>query len=339
VRWGGSALGILYVSTLIDVANVRTAFARVSIEVIAASIAILAIGIVLGAVRWRVTLRAYGARARPPLLTAVRLYYVAVFYNTFLPGAVAGDVVRGVVTRDSFGEHGATGALAVVFVERALCLFAVFALVLTGFALFGGAAADHSSLRSWSLIGGAGSLAAVMALPLGRRLARFLPGPLARIARQLPSVTRPLDFASATLLSLSTQLAVVITGWLILRDLHPRVTFADALLVVPAAAATSFLPITVGGTGAREAVFVALGGELLGMSIDDAVAASLLLWLATLIVGAIGGVLVAIGDRAAAIAGSRESPARPCPDRDRTSRNTAAGSGRASRTRASDEAR
>ena len=52
----------------------------------------------------------------------------------------------------------------------------------------------------------------------------------------------------------------------------------------------TFLPITVGGAGAREAVFVTLGAELFHMSSGSALAASLALWLSHLIVGAAGGV-------------------------------------------------
>jgi uncharacterized membrane protein YbhN (UPF0104 family) len=59
---------------------------------------------------------------------------------------------------------------------------------------------------------------------------------------------------------------------------------------VPLAAATAFLPITVGGAGARETVYVALCGQLFGMPPADALAASLGLWLAHLVVGAAGGV-------------------------------------------------
>jgi glycosyltransferase 2 family protein len=99
------------------------------------------------------------------------------------------------------------------------------------------------------------------------------------------------------LLSLFTQLMTAIAGWLFLRDFHPLTTFADALFIVPLAAATTFLPITVGGTGAREAVFITLCGELLGMSSNDALATSLLVWLTSLIVGAVGGVLQLVGDK------------------------------------------
>lgn len=309
LRWGGTALGVFYVARLIHLRKVEDAFSAVSLGAILASIAIVAASVVVAAVRWRSTLRAYGARSRPNLVTASRLYFIAVFYNTFLPGAVTGDVVRGVVTRDSFGEHGTTGALAVVFVERALGLFSVFALILLGLGLAGQTLGDPGSLRWWSAVGGACSLAALASLPLGRRLARFLPGPLARIAGRLPSVVRPLDFGFAALLSLAGQLFAVAAGWLLLRGLHPGATLGVALLIVPAASATAFLPITVGGTGAREAAFVFLCGKLLSMSSDEAVAASLLVWLATLVVGAAGGLLALRGsatersdDRPAAVA-------------------------------------
>ena len=44
-----------------------------------------------------------------------------------------------------------------------------------------------------------------------------------------------------------------------------------SLLVVPLAAATAFLPITVGGAGAREAVYVTMCARQFGMSCDNVV--------------------------------------------------------------------
>jgi uncharacterized membrane protein YbhN (UPF0104 family) len=93
-----------------------------------------------------------------------------------------------------------------------------------------------------------------------------------------------------------SQLATALAGWLFLRDFHAGTTFGDALFIVPLASATAFLPITVGGTGAREAVFIVLARQLLGMSSADALAASLLSWLTTLIAGGLGGVLQLVGE-------------------------------------------
>jgi uncharacterized membrane protein YbhN (UPF0104 family) len=237
-----------------------------------------------------VLLTAYGAETRPSLLRATRLYFIAFFYNNYLPGAVAGDVVRGVVTRDVFGERGATAGLAVVLVERALGLFGVFLLLAIGLAA-AGSALDTGSLWLWSGLGIAGSFVLVLALPFARRLAPRLPGRLRDIAAKVPALSSASAFVLAAAYSVATQVLVALAGWVLLRAIDPAVGLGSSLLIVPLAAATAFLPITVGGAGAREAVYVTLGASLLHMSEADALAASLALWLAHLVNGALGGFL------------------------------------------------
>jgi glycosyltransferase 2 family protein len=295
VRWGGTVAGFVYILRIIDLSSLKSAFAHASVVTLLAALAMISFGLSLGAVRWRILMRAYGARTQPSLYQAIRFYFVAVFYNTYLPGGVAGDILRGVVTRKSFGDRGTTEAIAVVLVERALGLLGVVSLVAVGLGLAGPAIHDSGSLWIWSAVGAAGSMGVVLMLPLGRQLARFLPSRLGDIASRLPVVSRPLDFFLAAILSLFTQLTTAVSGWLFLRDFHPATTLGDALFIVPLAAATTFLPITVGGTGAREAVFILLCGQLLGMPSSDALAASLLVWLTSLIAGALGGLWQVMG--------------------------------------------
>src|SRR6188508_494325 len=130
----GTAAGLAWIATRVDLEAARGALGRIPIATFAAASALVAANVVAGAVRWRVLLRAYGAARIPALPRLVYLYFVAFFYNNYLPGAVAGDVGRGVVTRDAFAGEGTTGALAVVLVERALGLFALFALLAIGLA-------------------------------------------------------------------------------------------------------------------------------------------------------------------------------------------------------------
>jgi glycosyltransferase 2 family protein len=288
VRVLGTAAAFAWIATRVDLAEVRAAVARIPLAAIALATALVAANVVAGAVRWRVLQRAYGATRIARLAVLVRLYFVAFFYNTYLPGAVAGDVGRGVVSRDAFAGEGATGALAVVLVERALGLLALFALLAAGLVATRGAI-DPGALWLWTVLGGAGALALVAAIPVARRLAPHLPGPLARVAAKLPELRDGGAFGAAIALSIATQALVATAGWVVLDALAP-IGLAGSLLVVPLAAATTFLPITVGGAGAREAVYVALCGTLFGMPEADALAASLGLWLAHLIVGAAGAV-------------------------------------------------
>jgi len=291
LRWGGTGLGVAYLITVVNVDSLSGALARTSIGTVLVALAVISSSLVVGAVRWRALMTGYGASAPPSLATAVRLYFVAAFYNTYLPGGVAGDLVRGVVVRDSFRGGGTTEAIAVVFVERVLGLLGVFTLAGTGLVLVGTRLQATSTLWWLSAAGVGGAVVAVLLLPLGRQLAPYLPRRLAAIAGRLPVVSRRRYFAAAALLSLVTQLMTTVTGWLFLRDVHPAATFADGLFIVPLAAATGFLPFTVGGLGAREAVFVNLCSQLLGMSAGDGLAASLLIWATTLMTGVIGGIL------------------------------------------------
>lgn len=290
LRWLGTAAGIGYIATLIDVDDVRTAFGRISIGAWLAAIGLVGLNVVIGAARWRAVLAAYAALTRPDLWRATQLYFISFFYNNYLPGAVAGDVVRGVVTRDVFGERGATAGLAVVLVERALGLFGVFLLLALG--LFAaGESLDTGSLWVWSALGIAGSFALVLALPFARRLARLVPSKLRGILERVPELESRSQFVLAAVQSVLTQVCIAVAGFVLLREVEPSVDFGAALLIVPLAAATTFLPITVGGAGAREAVYVTLGASLFHMARADALAASLALWLAHLINGAIGGVV------------------------------------------------
>lgn len=290
VRWLGTFAGIAYVASLIDVEDLNAAARRIELSAIVIAVALVALNVVAGALRWRLLLTAYGAESRPSLPRALRLYFVSFFYNNFLPGAVAGDVVRGVVTRDAFGERGATAGLAVVLVERALGLFGVFLLLGVGLA-GAGDSLDTGSLWLWSSLGIAGSFTLVLTLPFTRRLAPLLPGALRRVAERVPALTAVGPFAGAVALSIITQVLIALAGYVLLHAVEPRVDLGASLLIVPLAAATTFLPITVGGAGAREAVYVTLGASLFAMARADALAASLALWLAHLIVAAVGGVL------------------------------------------------
>ncbi|CAN5920824.1 hypothetical protein BH11MYX3_BH11MYX3_36410 [soil metagenome] len=301
-RWLGLALrvlgtgaGLAYIATRVDLDDARGALARIPVASFALAIALVAANVVAGAVRWRVLMRAYGATAIPALPRAIYLYFVSFFYNNYLPGAVAGDVGRGVVARDAFATEGATGALAVVLVERALGLFALFALLALGILITGGAIDTHD-LWLWTALGCAGSIALVLGIAGARRLAPKLPAFLAARAAKLPVLHDRAAFAEAAAWSLATQALTAAAGWVLLAALAP-IGPGASLLLVPLAAATTFLPITVGGAGAREAVYIALGGRLFGLTVPDALAASLGFWFAHLAVGALGGVAQLVARR------------------------------------------
>lgn len=273
-----------------DLSALGAAIVTISPFALVIAIALQMGNLVVGAVRWRVMLAAYGATQLPPLRELVQLNYIGFFYNTWLPGGVGGDVVRAVASRRAFGEEGTTGAAAVVFVDRVLGLTGLF-LVVACTALVRPLAGQSSSVVVLGAVAGiVVSLLAVVGIAMSRRLAPMLPARLATIAQRVPPIVSLPPFLLALLLSLVTQTVVAITGHVIVVALAPSILLESSLVVVPLAMATAFLPFLVGGTGAREEVFARLYGAV-GMSTESAVAASLLVYATQLLVGLIGAAL------------------------------------------------
>ena len=72
--------------------------------------------------------------------------------------------------------------------------------------------------------------------------------------------------------------------------LGAEVTLIESLLCVPLSMAATFVPISVGGAGVREAAFVAMFG-FVGVGAEVALAGSLLMYAVQLSMGAIGGLV------------------------------------------------
>jgi uncharacterized membrane protein YbhN (UPF0104 family) len=261
--------------------------ALISPLTLALGIAVQALAVIVGAVRWRVLLRAYGARDMPRLAQLIKVYFVGQFYNVYVPGAVGGDLLRGVVTRRAFAG-GATSAVSVVFVERALGASGVLTLTACATALF--AAERFGYLVPYCLLGVLAVLAGVVALAQGPRMAKltFLPAVVRRVLAGVPPLTHVASFAIAYLLSLCTQTFVVLCGHVFMRVLDPRISLADSFVAMPLAGAAGYFPVTIAGIGPRDWVVKTLYAQL-GASDASATATAFAFLFATLATALVGG--------------------------------------------------
>ncbi|HJL19165.1 MAG TPA: lysylphosphatidylglycerol synthase transmembrane domain-containing protein [Sandaracinaceae bacterium LLY-WYZ-13_1] len=290
LQLGGTLAGFGYVALTVELGEVWTAMGRIAPWAFAAACGVTLANLALGAVRWRVLLAAYGAPKRPSILRLTHVYWVGFFYNNFVPGGVGGDVVRGIVTRQSFGPRGTTASMTVVLVERALGLSGLLLVVSATYLVR--PLPGTEDVLPYSALGLAFAAAGVASVAMGRRLAPHLPGKLGEIAASLPVIERAGPFVGALGLSLGTQGLVAITGWLILASITGgAVSLPDALVLVPLAMAATYFPLSVGGAGAREAAFKTLAPLALGIAEADATAASLLIWGTQATVAALGGLL------------------------------------------------
>ena len=268
--------------------EIASQLALISPLTLALGIAVQVMAVVVASLRWRLLLRAYGAREIPRFGQLVKVYFVGQFYNIYVPGAVGGDLLRGVVTRRAFAG-GATSAVSVVFVERALGASAVLALTAAATALF--ASERFGYLVPYCLLGLLGVLAGVVALAQGPRVAqlKFLPAVVRRVLSGVPPLTHVSAFALGFVLSLCTQSLVVLCGHVFMQALEPAISLADSFVAMPLAGAAGYFPFTVAGIGPRDMVVKALYMQL-GARAASATCTAFAFLFATLATALIGGI-------------------------------------------------
>jgi glycosyltransferase 2 family protein len=285
------AAALAYILSKIPLGEVWASMRLISPSAVAMAAAVFFLATALATYRWQLLFRACGTDARPPFLELFRVYWICLFYNTYLPGGIGGEVVRALATRRAVGERGLPAALAIVLLERTLGFSGMVILVAVTFALF--PLRGIPDVMLWSGIGLGAALVSIVGIVNGPRFARYLPKPLSRFAAALPTISSPPLFAVALLISVVTQFSGVVAGHLVISSISTAPSFTDSMVILPLVNALQYFPLTVGGTGVREAGFVVLY-PLVGTSHADALAASLVVGAIQYGVNALGGILHAL---------------------------------------------
>jgi hypothetical protein len=97
-------------------------------DALAASVAVWLIGpVVLGTARWWLLMR--GAGMKCGYFHAMRLQLVGFFFNTAMPGAVGGDIIKALyIMRDQSAGVGKTPAMLSVLLDRIIGLIGLFVM-------------------------------------------------------------------------------------------------------------------------------------------------------------------------------------------------------------------
>lgn len=246
----------------------------------------------IGGLRWRAMMRAFGAEETPPLGELVRLFFVGLFYNTYLPGGAGGDVVRGVVTRRYF--TASAGSYVVVVLERLIGLAGMGLVFVLGL-IIGPHVFTWEEMRPWLLV--VAGLVAVVAIFI------LASGKLSHHLRQLPGLRSPGLLAWSFGLSLASHFCGITVGYALAVGMDLPLGYAAMVLVVPVALTMG----TFGGIGPREVTLVALF-HLLGINSEQAVALSLAYGAVTLATAGVGGVIQLVQGRVGVH--REEAPAR-----------------------------
>ena len=263
---------------------------RASWGYLAAAAALMIAGTALRAVRWQVLLNALDIRV--PLSRLTGLYFVGAFFNIFMPTGLGGDAIKMVELSRTTGK--VPEAIGTTLVDRAIGLWTLFvmALVALPFSIHLLPAKSITEILGIILAGVIGGWL-VMGTPLipwiGSKVR--LPGQdkLMRFYRSISQLGYP-ALGKACLVSTLFNLMLILFNLLIALGLGVHQPVGIFLLFVPIISLSLALPISIGGLGVREGVFVYLFG-LLGVNSSLSFSMGLTNYLITnIVVGLLGGI-------------------------------------------------
>ncbi len=233
----------------------------------------------LQAWRWQLLLRAQGLNRPDGWIH--RVFWIGQFWNSFLPGGVAGDAVRFAWLWREHPDRKAAAA-ASLLADRLLGLGALFALASLALglhlALTGGGTELQTlllaSLAATGLLLAAGWSGTrtrwwepVSIRLLGAERAASLHDAASALGR------RPRTLAAAIGLSTAVWLLDFVALWLLARSVGLDAGLLGMTVAAAAAYVAASLPISIGGHGVREGALVALLVLLgLGEASDERVA-------------------------------------------------------------------
>lgn len=198
----------------------------------------------------------------------LKLYWLGMFYNLFLPGSIGGDAYKVILLKNSINAPYKK-TTAAVLLDRISGLLALW-LILAVYSFF---VLDYTGYKS-SIVGGAVLAIFGLYYILNRWLKDFLP-----------------SFTATLLLGLLVQSAQVVAAYCIMSALGVIVHTTPFIFIFLLSSIASVLPFTIGGLGIREIVFLQ-GSAYFGLSQETSVVISILFYLITLFTSAWGIIYV-----------------------------------------------
>ncbi|RAI95266.1 lysylphosphatidylglycerol synthase transmembrane domain-containing protein [Algoriphagus yeomjeoni] len=203
----------------------------------------------------------------------IKLYLVGMFYNLFLPGGIGGDGYKVYLLNKHF-QTPVKSLVQASLLDRLGGLVAIIFLLLV-LILPVDLALPFASQVPWEILVG---IAALLVFPVFWLMQKLL------FKAFLPS------FWKANGWSMAGQLAQLVCAWFILKSLGVTENFLAYQLVFLLSSIVAVLPLTIGGVGARELVFV-YAHTYAGIDEAIAVAFSLLFFLITAMVSLTGSMI------------------------------------------------
>jgi uncharacterized protein (TIRG00374 family) len=283
---------LLYLSLRrVNLDSVGERLSGLDLRWIAVILIVLCIQLLLNALRWReiVAICSY----RLSLAKTLRFTFIGQFFSQVLPSTVGGDAVRiWLLARDGAGWPT---AIYSVLIDRVVGVSALAIMVVACLGWTLNLIHNPTARVALALIGFGALTAAFVFLALGLQHLRIMERwwvtrhlvIASRLAWRLCRSTAGLHVAA---LSLAIHLLTVTVAWGAAMAAHASVDFTQALFLVLPVILVATIPISIAGWGVRESAMI-LAFSYAGLAETDGLIVSILFGLATLAIGAIGGIV------------------------------------------------
>ncbi len=249
--------------------------------------------ILLSTLRWHILLKRFSDRV--PFVESLKWTFLSHFFNTFLPGNVVGDVLRGVKIKNK--DVGYSEGLASSVLDRVCGL-----MVFMGMAVFGIIVGFYVLDNKLILFVAAAFIAAAMVcftlimheelldkLRPFMKLYQFVYAKLEKFIKSLQYYKHEKKyFVAAMWISLAMSALNCVAFFLIATALGGNVSVVYFLLFIPIVNIIAHVPVTHAGLGLREGIFVYIFTQM-GLSEPQALGTSLIFYASVLFMGALQG--------------------------------------------------
>ncbi len=226
--------------------------------------------VVLSSYRWKIILEAKTIDPLP-FKKILPINWIGLFFSTFLPGVVTGDVVKLLYIKDLHKNFSKTYLLTSIFIDRIIGLCGL--LFLTGFIsiikyeALTSLSPEIKTLVHFNFFLFAGSMGFIVGLFLPLEVKNFFYSLLIRVPKIGERLKSTLEqawligqFKLATLkclfISILAQLLGITAIWLLTKPFYPSPVSLDLILgVVPIGLITVAIPISPSGAGVGHLIF------------------------------------------------------------------------------------
>jgi uncharacterized membrane protein YbhN (UPF0104 family) len=257
-----SAICLYYVFTKIEFIPFFNLLKTVRIYWIILAIVFFILSKIIGAFRLNIYLKNIGINLSET--ENLKLYWLGMFYNLFLPGGIGGDAYKIILLKKKFNKTYKTISTAVLL-DRISGLVALIGLAIIS--------ACFIPLSKWHLI------LVIISFFSGCTVYRFI------LFRYFASHRQ--NILKTDLLGLMVQLLQGLSIICIAFALSTAQNFAVLLVIFYISSLSTLFPLSVGGLGAREIIFL-FGAKYLGFPQEVSISISLIFYVISALISLFG---------------------------------------------------